>query len=81
LSESTSQVSSSKKQAISKNYFKIASIQLSKELSNYIKTLCFVGAIETGDAPEKSNILSNFQKNVKSFLGMSFVTKRNSLAK
>ncbi len=48
-----------KKQAINRYYFSIASIQSSKESSNYNKIVCIAGVIDTGDAPEKSNISAN----------------------
>ncbi len=48
-----------KKQAISIYYISIASIQSSKESSNYNKIFCFAGVNDTDDAPEKSNISAN----------------------
>ncbi len=51
-----------KKQPVSGYYFSIASIKSSKESSKYNKIVCFAGVIETGEAPEKSNISANIQK-------------------
>jgi hypothetical protein len=68
-----------KKQAINRYYFSIASIQSLKESSNYNKIVCFAGVVDTGNAPEKSNICAN-QKS-KSLLGMSTGTKRSCLKK
>jgi hypothetical protein len=48
-----------KKQASSRYYFSMASIQSSKESSNYNKIVCFAGVNDTGEAPEKSNIYAN----------------------
>jgi hypothetical protein len=39
-----------KKQAISRYYFLIASIQSSKKSSNYNKIVCIAGVIDTGNA-------------------------------
>ncbi len=47
-----------KKQAISKYYFSIASIKSSKESSNYNKIICFAGVNDTGEAPEKIEIVT-----------------------
>jgi hypothetical protein len=44
-------------------YFSIASIQSSKESSNYNKIVCLAGVNDTGDAPEKSNISASIKKN------------------
>jgi hypothetical protein len=54
-----------KKQAISRYYFSIVSIQSSKESSNYYKIVCITGVIDTGDAPEKSNISANIRKKIE----------------
>jgi hypothetical protein len=59
-----------KKQAISRYYFSIASIQSSKESS-----------IDTGNAPEKSNISVNIRKKSKSLLGLSTGARRSYLKK
>jgi hypothetical protein len=69
-----------KKQAISRYYFSIASIQSSKESSDYNKIVCFAGVSDTGKAPEKSNISANI-RNSKSFLGLSTGTRRSCLKK
>jgi hypothetical protein len=58
-----------KKQANRRYYFSIASIQSSKESSNYNKIVCFASVLDTGEAPEKSNISANIRKKSKSFLG------------
>jgi hypothetical protein len=52
-----------KKQAVSRYYFSIASIQSSKESSNFNKIVCFAGVNDTGEAPEKLNISANIRKN------------------
>jgi hypothetical protein len=70
-----------KKQAINRYYFSIASIQSLKESSNYNKIVCFAGVVDTGKAPEKSNISANIQKKLKSLLGMSTGTRRSCLKK
>jgi hypothetical protein len=70
-----------KKQAISRYYFSIASIQSSKESSNYSKIVCIAGIIDTGDAPEKSNISANIRKKLKSLLGLSTGARRSCLKK
>jgi hypothetical protein len=70
-----------KKQAINRYYFSIASIQSSKESSNYNKIICFTGVVDTGQAPEKSNISANIRKKLKSLLGMSTGTRRSCLKK
>jgi hypothetical protein len=70
-----------KKQAISRYYFSIASIQSSKESSNYNKIVCFAGVVDTGEAPEKSNISANNQKKLKSLLGLSTGARRSCLNK
>ncbi len=70
-----------KKQAISRYYFSIASIQSSKESSNYNKIVCFAGVNDTGDAPEKSNISANIKKKSKSLLGLSTGARRSCLKK
>jgi hypothetical protein len=70
-----------KKQAISRYYFSIASIQSSKESSNYNKIVCFTGVNDTGDAPEKSNISANIRKKSKSLLGLSTGGRRSCLKK
>jgi hypothetical protein len=70
-----------KKQAISSYYFSIASIQSSKESSNYNKFVCITGVNDTGDAPEKSNISANIRKNSKSLLGLSTGARRSCLKK
>jgi hypothetical protein len=54
-----------KKQAISRYYFSIASIQSSKESSNYNKNVCIVGVIDTGDAPVKLSISVNIRKKIE----------------
>jgi hypothetical protein len=54
-----------KKQAVSGYYFSIASIQSSKESSNYNKIVCFAGVNDTGEAPEKSNISANIRKKIE----------------
>jgi hypothetical protein len=71
----------SKKQAISRYYFLIASIQSSKESSIYNKIVCFAGFIDTGEAREKSNISAKIRKKSKSFLGLSTGTRRSCLKK
>jgi hypothetical protein len=70
-----------KKQAIGRYYFSIASIQSSKESSNYNKIVCIAGVIVTGDALEKSNISANIQKKSKSLLGLSTGARRSCLKK
>ncbi len=70
-----------KKQAINRYYFSIASIQSSKESSNYNKIVCFAGVVDTGKAPEKLNISTNIRKKSKSLLGMSTGTRRSCLKK
>jgi hypothetical protein len=70
-----------KKQVIIRYYFSIASIQSSKESSNYNKIICFAGVNDTGDAPEKSNISANIQKKSKSLLGFSTGARRSCLKK
>jgi hypothetical protein len=70
-----------KKQAISRYYFSIASIQSLKESSNYIKIVCIAGVIDTGNAPEKSNISANIQTKSNSFLGLSSRARRSCLKK
>jgi hypothetical protein len=54
-----------KKQAISRYYFSIASIQSSKESSSYNKIVCFASVHDTGDAPEKSNKSANIRKKIE----------------
>jgi hypothetical protein len=70
-----------KKQAISRYYFSIASIQSLKESSNYNEIVCFAGVNDTGDAPEKSIISANIQKKLKSLLGLSTGARRSCLKK
>jgi hypothetical protein len=70
-----------KKQAVSGYYFSIASIKSSKVSSNYNKIVCFAGVIDTGEAPEKSNIFANIQKKSKSLLGLSTGARRSCLKK
>jgi hypothetical protein len=70
-----------KKQVISRYYFSIASIQSSKESSNYNKIVCFAGVNDTGNAPEKSNISVNIRKKLKSLLGLSTGARRRCLKK
>ncbi len=70
-----------KKQAISRYYFSIASIQSSKESSNHNKTICFAGVNDTGEALEKSNISANIRKKSKSLLGLSSGARRSCLKK
>jgi hypothetical protein len=70
-----------KKQAISRYYFSIASFLRSKESSNYNKIVCFAGVVDTGEAPEKSNISANIKKKSKSFLGLLIGTRRSCLKK
>jgi hypothetical protein len=70
-----------KKQAISRYYFSIASIQSSKESSNYHKIVCFAGVNDTGDAPEKSNKSANIRKKSNSLLGLSTGARRSCLKK
>jgi hypothetical protein len=62
-------------------YFSIASIQTSKESSNYNKIICFAGVNDTGDAPEKSNKSANIRKKSKSLLGLSTGARRSCLKK
>ncbi len=69
-----------KKQAISRYYFSIASIQSSKESSKTI-IKSFAGVIDTGEAPEKSNISANIRKKLKSLLGLSTEARRSCLKK
>jgi hypothetical protein len=69
------------KKAISRYYFSEASIQSSKESSNYNKIVCFPGVNDTGEGPEKSNISANIRKKSKSFLGFSIGTRRSCLKK
>jgi hypothetical protein len=71
----------SKKQAVNRYYFSIASIQSSKESSNYNKIVCFAGVNDTGEAPEKSNISANIRKKLKSLLGLSTGARRRCLKK
>ncbi len=66
-----------KKQAINRYYFSIASIQSSKESSNYNKIICFAGVNDTGEAPEKSNISAIS----KSLLGLTTGARRSCLKK
>jgi hypothetical protein len=57
-----------KKQAISRYYFSIASIQSSKESSNYciIKSFAsFAGVMDTGDACRKVEYLREYLKKIK----------------
>jgi hypothetical protein len=54
-----------KKPAISRYYFSIATIQSSKESSNYNKIVCFAGVNDTGKALEKSNISANIRKKIE----------------
>jgi hypothetical protein len=70
-----------KKQAISRYYFSIASIQSSKESSNYNKIVCIAGVIDTGDATEKLNISVNIRKKSISLLGLSTGARRSCLKK
>jgi hypothetical protein len=70
-----------KKQAISRYYCSIASIQSSKESSSDNKIVCFTGVNDTGEAPEKSNISTNIRKKSKSFLGLSTGARRSCLKK
>jgi hypothetical protein len=70
-----------KKQAISKYYFSIASIKSLKESSSYKKIVCFAGVIDTGEAPEKSNISANIRKKSKSSLGLPTGPRRSCLKK
>jgi hypothetical protein len=70
-----------KKQAISRYYFSMASIQSSKESSKCNKIVCFTGVLDTGEASEKSNISANIQKKSKSFLGLPTGTRRSCLKK
>jgi hypothetical protein len=60
-----------KRQAIIRYYFSIASIQSTKELSNYNKIVCIAGVNDFGDAPEKSSISANIRKKSKSLQGLS----------
>jgi hypothetical protein len=62
-------------------YFSIASIQSLKESSKYNKIVCITGVIDTGDAPEKSNISANIRKKSKSLLGLSSGARRSCLKK
>jgi hypothetical protein len=48
---------------ISIQYFPRASIQYLKESSNYNINLYFAGAVDTGEAPEESNISANIWQN------------------
>jgi hypothetical protein len=64
-----------KKQTIRRYYFSIASIQSSKESSNYNKIVCIAGVIE------KSNIFANIRKKSKSLLGLSTGARRSCLKK
>jgi hypothetical protein len=70
-----------KKQAISRYYFSIATIQSSKESSNYNKIVCFAGVNDTGKAPEKLNIVANIRKKSKLLLGLSTGPRRSCLKK
>ncbi len=70
-----------KKQAVSRYYFSIASIQSSKKSSNYNKIVCIAGVIDTGNAPEKSNISANIKKKSKSLLGLSTGARKSCLKK
>jgi hypothetical protein len=70
-----------KKQAISRYYFSIASIQSSKESSKYNKIVCIAGGVDTGNALEKSNISANIRKKLKSLLGSSTGARRSCLKK
>jgi hypothetical protein len=54
-----------KKQAVSRYYFSIASIQSSKESSNYNKIVCFTGLNDTGEAPEKVEYLREYLKKIE----------------
>jgi hypothetical protein len=69
------------KQAISRYYFSIASIQSLKESSNYNKIICIASVIDTGDALEKSNISANIRKKLKPLLGLSTGARRSCLKK
>jgi hypothetical protein len=62
-------------------YFSIASIQSSKESSNYNKIVCLASVNDTGEAPEKSNISANIRKKSKSLLGLSTRARRSCLKK
>jgi hypothetical protein len=64
-----------KKQAISRYYFSIASVQSSKESSNYNKIVYFALA------QEKLNISANIRKKSKSLLGLSTGARRSCLKK
>jgi hypothetical protein len=68
-------------QVISRYYFSIAYIQSSKESSNYNKIVCIVSVIDTGNAPEKSNISANIRKKSKTLLGLSTRARRSCLKK
>jgi hypothetical protein len=70
-----------KKQAISRYYFSITSIQSSKESSNYNKIVCFASVNDTGKASEKMNISANIFKKLKSLLGLSTGARRSCLKK
>jgi hypothetical protein len=70
-----------KKQAISRYYFSIASIQSLKESSNYNKIVGFAGVNDTGNALAKSNISANIRKKSISLLGLSAGAKRSCLKK
>jgi hypothetical protein len=70
-----------KKQAVSRYYFSIASIQSSKESYNYNKIVCFTSFNDTGKTPEKSNISANIRKNSKSLLDLSTGARRSCLKK
>jgi hypothetical protein len=68
-----------KKQAISRYYFSIASIQSLKESSNCNKIVCFAGVNDSGEAPEKSNISANIRKKSQLLLGLSTGARRSCL--
>jgi hypothetical protein len=70
-----------KKQAISRYYFSIASIQSSKVSSNYNKIVCIAGVIDTG-MHQKSRISPQIlKKKSKSLLGLSTGARRSCLKK
>ncbi len=70
-----------KKQAISRYYFSIASIQSMKESSNYNKIVCLASVSDTSDAPEKLNISANIRKKSKSLPCLSTGARRSCLKK
>ncbi len=52
-----------------------------QSINQYNKIVCIAGVIDTGNAPEKSNISANIRKKLKSLLCLSTGARRSCLKK